>query len=67
MSNDSRQCALLGLHRLTLYYRPKPLRESTLQMMARIDTFYLEDPCNGSRLMVDHLARDGIPISRARV
>lgn len=35
--------------------------------MARIDSFYLEDPCSGSRRMVDYLAREGIPISRDRV
>ena len=35
--------------------------------MARIDALYLEDPCSGSRWMVDYLARDGIPISRDRV
>ncbi len=63
----SRQCALLGLPRSTLYYRPIPVRESTLRIMARIDAFYLEDPCSGSRRMVGYLARDGIPISRDRV
>jgi putative transposase len=35
--------------------------------MARIDAIYLEDPCSGSRRMVDYLAREGIPISRDRV
>jgi putative transposase len=35
--------------------------------MARIDALFLEDPCCGSRRMVDYLARDGIPISRDRV
>jgi putative transposase len=65
--NVSRQCALLGLARSTLYYRPIPVRESTLRIMARIDVLYLEDPCSGSRRMVDYLARDGIPISRDRV
>jgi len=63
----SRQCVLLGLARSTLYYRPIPVRESTLRIMARIDVLYLEDPCSGSRRMVDYLARDGIPISRDRV
>jgi hypothetical protein len=63
----SRQCALLGLPRSTLYYRPIPLRESTLRIMASIDALYLEDPCSGSRRMVDYLAREGIPISRDRV
>ena len=35
--------------------------------MARIDALYLEDPCSGSRRMVDYLAQEGIPISRDRV
>ena len=35
--------------------------------MAKIDALYLEDPCSGSRRMVDYLAREGIPISRDRV
>ena len=63
----NRQCALLGLPRSTLYYRPTAVRESTLRIMARIDALYLEDPCSGSRRMVDYLAREGIPISRDRV
>jgi hypothetical protein len=49
---------LLGLSRSTLYYRPTPVRESTLRIMARIDALYLEDPCSGSRRMVNYLARD---------
>jgi putative transposase len=63
----SRQCMPLGLPRSTLYYRPTPVRDSTLRIMARIDVHYLEDPCSGSRRMVGYLARDGIPISRDRV
>ena len=35
---------LLGLPRSTLYYRPTPVRESTLRMMARIDALYLGPP-----------------------
>ena len=42
------------------------MRDSTLRIMARIDALYLEDPCSGSRRMVDYLAREGIPISRDR-
>jgi len=63
----SRQCALLGLPRTTLYYRPTPVRTSPLRIMARIDALYLKDPCSGSRRMVDSLAREEIPISRDRV
>ena len=33
----SRQCALLGLPRSTLYYRPISVRESTLRILGRID------------------------------
>jgi putative transposase len=50
-----------------LYYRPTEVRESTLRFMAKIDALYLEDPCSGSRRMVEYLAREGIPISRDRV
>jgi putative transposase len=63
----SRQCVLLGLSRSTLYYRPTAVRESTLRIMARIDALYLEDPCSGSRRMVNYLAREGIPICRDRI
>jgi putative transposase len=35
--------------------------------MARIDALYLDDPCSGSRRMVEYLATEGIPISRDRV
>lgn len=63
----SRQCELLGLSRSTHYYRPTLVRESTLGVMARIDALYLEEPCSGSRRMVDYLAREGIAISRDRV
>jgi putative transposase len=61
------QCEILGLPRSTHYYRPTPVRESILGAMARIDALYREDPCSGSRRMVDYLAREGIPISRDRV
>ena len=43
------------------------MRESTLRIMASIDALYLDDPCSGSRRMVEYLAREGIPISRDRV
>jgi len=64
MLSISRQCALLGLPRSTLYYQPMPVHVSTLRSMARIDALYLEDPCSGSCRTVDYLAREGIPISR---
>ena len=59
----SRQCLLLGLARSTLCYRPVPVRQSTLQIMVRIDDLCLDDPCSGSRRMAAYLAREGIPIA----
>lgn len=58
----NRQWAVLELTESPLYYRPQPARKSTLRIMAGIDALYLEDPCGGSRRMVDDLAREGIPI-----
>ncbi len=46
----SRQCgALLGLPRSTLYYRPPAVRQSKMQIMARIDALYLGPPEKVSR------------------
>ena len=36
--------------------------ESTIQIMARIDALELQNPCSGSRRIVDYLAREGIAI-----
>ena len=47
----SRQCALVGMPRSTVYYRLTPVRESTLRIMASISIFYLEDASSGSRRM----------------
>ena len=35
--------------------------------MERLDALYLQDPCSGSRRMVDNLANEGIPIRRDRI
>lgn len=58
---------LFVLLRSKLYYRPTPVRQSTLQIIARIDALYLEDPCSGSRRMMHYVAREEIPISRDRM
>lgn len=62
----SRQCVLLGLPQSTCY-RPTPVRESTLRIIARIYALYLEEPYSGSRRMVDHLVREGIAIDWDRM
>jgi len=50
-----------------LYYRPTPVQEPTLRIMARFIALYPEYPCSGSRRMVDYLAREAIPIRHDRV
>ena len=58
----SRQSGLLGLSRSTHYLPVDTVSGITLRIMARIDALYLEDPCSGSRWLVEVLAREGIPI-----
>ena len=62
-----RQCVLLGLSRSSLYYRPKGLDESDLELMALIDRQYLETPFYGSRRMAACLRRQGHRVNRKRV
>ena len=62
-----RQCALLGVSRSNLYYRPKVVSEEDLSLMGEIDRQYLETPFYGSRRMKAWLERRGIQVSRKRV
>ena len=62
-----RQCALLDLSRSSLYYHPKGLDESDLELMALIDRQYMETPFYGSRRMMAWLRRQGRQVSRKRV
>ena len=62
-----RQCALLGVSRSSLYYRPRAASEEDLSLMGEIDRQYLETPFFGSRRMKAWLERRGMPVSRKRV
>ena len=42
-----RQCALLGVSRSSLYYRPKAASEEDLSLMREMDRQYLETPSTG--------------------
>ena len=46
-----RQCALLGVSRFSLYYRPKVASEEDLSLMGESDRQYPGDPFYGSRRM----------------
>ena len=62
-----RQCALLGVTRSSIYYRPKAASEEDLFLMGEIDRQHLETPFYGSRRMKAWLERRGARVSRKRV
>ena len=62
-----RQCALLGVTRSSLYYRPRAASEEDRSLMGEIDRQYLETPFYGSRRMMAWLERRGVRVSRKRV
>ena len=62
-----RQCALLGVSRSSIYYRPRPASPEDLSLMGEIDRQYLETPFFGSRRMKAWLDRRGVGVSRKRV
>ena len=65
--STARQCALLGVARSSLYYRPREAFGENLALMQAMDRQYLDTPFYGSRRMKVWLAREGIPVSRKRV
>ena len=62
-----RQCALLGVSRSSLYYRPRAASAEGLSLMGEIDRQYLQTPLYGSRRMKAWLERRGVWASRKRV
>ena len=62
-----RQCALLGLSRSSLYYRPAPADPAEPALMGLIDRQYLRTPFYGSRRMAAWLRRQGHAVNRKRV
>ena len=62
-----RQCALVGVSRSSLYYRPQGASEEELSLMREMDRQYLETPFYGSRRMKAWLELQGIAVSRKRV
>jgi putative transposase len=62
-----RQCELLNLSRSSVYYAPKPVSESDLALMRRIDELHIEHPFAGARMLRDFLRQEGIRIGRRHV
>ncbi|MFQ5875881.1 MAG: IS3 family transposase [Dehalococcoidia bacterium] len=61
------QCALLGISRSSVYYRPVEVSQEDLELMSLMDRQYLVTPFYGSRRMAAWLTRLGYRVSRKRV
>lgn len=62
-----RQCELLGLSRSSVYYVPRPVSDSDLALMRRIDELHLNHPFAGARMLRDLLRLEGIQVGRRHV
>ena len=54
----TRKCALSGVSRAALYYRPRPVDAETLKLQLVVDKLYMRCPYYGSRRVMFHLRRD---------
>ena len=62
-----RQCQLLQLARSTVYYQPRPVSDTTLALMRRIDELHLQYPFAGARMLRDLLWQASHAIGRRQV
>lgn len=62
-----RQAELLEISRSNVYYLPRPVSESDLAVMRRIDELHLNYPFAGARMLRDMLNLEGIQIGRKHV
>ena len=62
-----RQCALMGISRSSVYYRPRAPSQKDLALMEQIDQQYLATPFYGSRRMKVWLDRQDHKVNRKRV
>ena len=63
----TKQAALLGISRGSVYYEPMPVSPEDLALMRRMDELHLEFPFAGSRMLRDLLAAEGSKIGRRHI
>ena len=63
----SRQAALLDISRGAVYYLPRPISETDLARMRRIDELHLQHPFMGARMLRRTLALEGIHVGRRHI
>ena len=61
-----RQCAVLGVARSSVYYRPVEDSEEELELMTQIDRIFTAHPVYGRRIQAV-LGREGTQVGRRRV
>ena len=62
-----RQCALVGLNRSTLYWKPAEETALNLTLMRMIDAQFMRTPCYGYRRMTVYLREQGQAVNGKRV
>ncbi len=63
----TKQAEVLRISRGSVYYRPRPVPETGLAIMRRLDRLHLEYPFADSRMLRGLLAADGCKIGRRHV
>lgn len=63
----SQQAKAVGISRGSVYYLPRPVSDSDLELMRHIDRLHLEYPFAGSRMLRDLLKQDGYEVGRKHV
>ncbi len=63
----TRQAKALGISRGSVYYQPRPVSDSDLALMHRIDELHLEYPFAGSRMLKGLLVGEGYKTGRLHV
>jgi len=63
----TRQAALLGVTRGSLYYAPRLVSEAELKLMRRIDELHMDYPFAGSRMVKGLSRQDGFSTGRLSV
>ena len=63
----ARQCDLAELKRSTYYYKPQPVNDKDLKIMAEMDKLHMEDPTRGTRRMMDELFKLDLKVGRQHV
>jgi putative transposase len=63
----TKQAALLGISRGSVYYEPAPVSAADLALMRRLDELHLEFPFAGARMLRGLLAAEGSKIGRRHV